>query len=88
MALTGTSYTFGQIAVEATGLLMRRGRELFQDTQSVMAFYGSLLGDIPYPSFTLAVVERNQPGGHSPPYFAALSHPQPATPNEWAADPA
>ena len=53
-----------------------------------MKFYGSVLSDIPYQSFTLAVVERDQPGGHSPPYFAALSQPPPATPISWRTDPA
>ena len=69
-------------------MLQRRARELSEEAQRVLKFYGSLLGDIPYQSFTLAVVERNQPGGHSPPYFAALSHPPPATPIAWRADPA
>ena len=69
-------------------MLQRRGRELFDETQRVMKFYGSVVSDIPYPSFTLAIVERDQPGGHSPPYFAALSHPPPATPISWRTDPA
>jgi hypothetical protein len=86
--LTGASYTFGEIAVESSGLLQRRARELFVETQRVMTFYGSILSDIPYPSFTLAIVERNQPGGHSPPYFATLSQPPPATPISWRTDPA
>ena len=86
--LTGASYTFGEISVSSSGLLQRRGRELFDEAQRVMKFYGSLVSDIPYPSFTLAIVERDQPGGHSPPYFAALSHPPPATPISWRTDPA
>ena len=86
--LTGASYTFGEISVSSSGLLQRRGRELFDETQRVMKFYGSVMSDIPYPSFTLAIVERDQPGGHSPPYFAALSHPPPATPISWRTDPA
>jgi hypothetical protein len=86
--LTGASYTFGEISVESSSMLQRRGRELFDETQRVMKFYGSLVSDIPYPSFTLAIVERDQPGGHSPPYFAALSHPPPATPISWRMDPA
>ncbi|HET9468162.1 MAG TPA: M1 family aminopeptidase, partial [Vicinamibacterales bacterium] len=86
--LTGASYTFGEISVSSSGLLQRRGRELFDETQRVMKFYGSVVSDIPYPSFTLAIVERDQPGGHSPPYFAALSHPPPATPISWRTDPA
>lgn len=86
--LTGASYTFGEITVASSSMLQRRGRELFDETQRVMKFYGSVVSDIPYPSFTLALVERNQPGGHSPPYFAALSHPPPATPISWRTDPA
>ena len=86
--LTGASYTFGEINVESSSMLQRRGRELFDETQRVMKFYGSVVSDIPYPSFTLAIVEREQPGGHSPPYFAALSHPPPATPISWRTDPA
>ncbi len=86
--MTGVSYTFGQISVQSSGMLARRGRELFEDAQRVMKFYGSLVSDIPYQSFTLAMVERNQPGGHSPPYFAALSQPPPATPIAWRSDPA
>ena len=87
-SLTGASYTFGEIMVESSGMLQRKARELFEETQRVMKFYGSVVSDIPYPSFTLAVVEREQPGGHSPPYFAALSHPPPSTPVSWRADPA
>jgi hypothetical protein len=86
--LTGASYTFGEITVVSSNMLQRRGRELFDEAQRVMKFYGSVVSDIPYPSFTLAMVEREQPGGHSPPYFAALSHPPPATPISWRTDPA
>src|SRR5436190_21794377 len=53
-----------------------------------MMCFGTLMGDIPYQSFTLALMERNFPGGHSPPYFAALSQPPPATPIAWRTDPA
>ena len=81
--MAGVAYTFGDVHVEANGILERRARELADETQRVMKFYGSILGDVPYQSFTLAVIERNQPGGHSPPYFAALSQPPPATPISW-----
>ena len=87
-SLSGVSYHVTELAVEATSMLQRRARELSTLTQDVMKFFGTLMGDIPYQSFTLAVVERNMPGGHSPPYFAALSQPPPATPIAWRADPA
>ena len=86
--LAGVAYTFGDFHVESSSMLQRRAREVFDEGQRVMKFYGSLLGDVPYQSFTVAVVERNQPGGHSPPYFAALSHPPPSTPVLWRSDPA
>ena len=86
--LSGVSYNAGEISVIANGMLQRRGRELFAETQRVMAFYGSIMSDIPYQTFTLALVEREQPGGHSPPYFATLSLPPPTTPIAWRADPA
>jgi hypothetical protein len=86
--LAGVSYHFADLAIEASGMLQRRARELSPQTQDVLKFFGTLMGDIPYQSFTLAVVERNMPGGHSPPYFAALSQPPPATPIAWRTDPA
>jgi hypothetical protein len=88
VAKRGVSYTFGEVTVHSSGMLARRGRDLFDEVLRVMKFYGSLMSDIPYPTFTLAIVERNQPGGHSPPYFAALSQPPPATPISWRTDPA
>ena len=47
-----------------------------------------LLGDSPYPSFTVAVVENDLPGGHSPGYFAALNQPLPSSNLNWRNDPA
>ena len=45
-----------------------------------MRFYQSVIGDSPYPSFTLTLVENLLPGGHSPPYFALLNQPLPNSP--------
>jgi hypothetical protein len=87
LSLSGVSYNQADMSVESSGMLKRRALELSDTAQDVLKFYATLLGDIPYQSFTLAVVERNTPGGHSPPYFAALSQPPPATPIAWRADP-
>jgi hypothetical protein len=87
-SLAGVSYHVSELAVESSGMLQRRARELSIEIQDVLKFFGTLMGDLPYQSFTLAVVERNLPGGHSPPYFAALSQPPPATPIAWRNDPA
>jgi Peptidase family M1 domain len=88
LPLAGVSYNSTDISVESSGMLKRRALELSEIAQDVLKFYGTLLDDIPYQSFTLAVVERSTPGGHSPPYFAALSQPPPATPIAWRTDPA
>jgi Peptidase family M1 domain len=84
----GVSYLQAEVSVESSSMLKRRALELSSIAQDVLRFYGSLVDDIPYQSFSLAVVERRTPGGHSPPYFAALSQPPPATPVAWRSDPA
>tara|TARA_B110000116_G_scaffold107509_2_gene93393 strand:+ start:104 stop:1099 length:996 start_codon:yes stop_codon:yes gene_type:complete len=56
----------------------------------IAAFYGTLLGDIPYPSMTVATTDSRQPGGHSPAYFAVMNHPLPQAPGvivSWKTDP-
>ncbi len=84
----GVSYSQADLSVESSGMLKRRAQELSIITQDVLTFFGSLVDDIPYQDFTLAVVERSTPGGHSPAYFAALSQPPPTTPIAWRSDPA
>ena len=64
-----------------------RGREMAERTASVLAFYAGLVGDAPYPSFTLAVGESDRPGGHSPPYFAVLNQVVPGSRFVWRNDP-
>jgi hypothetical protein len=64
-----------------------RGREVATRAVPILAYYGSLLGDFPYPTLTLAIVENDLPGGHSPPYFAQLHQPPPMAPVLWRNDP-
>ena len=52
-----------------------------------MRFYQSLLGDAPYPTFTIAAIESELPGGHSPPYFVVLNQPPLTSQYEWRNDP-
>jgi hypothetical protein len=85
---TGVSYSQADVSVEASGMFKRRATDLASVTQDVLKFYGTVMNDLPYQSFSLAVVERTTPGGHSPPYFAALSQPPPAAPISWRTDPA
>jgi aminopeptidase N len=53
----------------------------------IIGYYAGVLGGAPYPDFTLAGIDDNLPGGHSPPYFAILHQPLPTTPYLWSSDP-
>jgi hypothetical protein len=63
-----------------------RARHLAAQAGEIFGFYGTLVGDAPYPSFTLGVTERETPGGHSPAYFAVVDQPQ-QTGLTWRSDP-
>jgi hypothetical protein len=54
---------------------LKRAREVAERAADIAGFYQSLLDDSPYPSFALALVEGDRPGGHSPGYFAVLNQP-------------
>ena len=64
------------------------GRELVAPVSDVLRFYSGLLGDAPFESATVAILESNLPGGHSPGYFAMLNRPVVGTPVTWQNDPA
>ena len=76
------------LSVEANPRQVQRGRELASRTADIALFYQSIIGDSPYPSFTVAVVESDLPGGHSPAYFAMLNQPLPSSGLVWRNDPA
>ncbi|MGD9903568.1 MAG: M1 family aminopeptidase [Vicinamibacterales bacterium] len=82
----------GRNTVELTVLANRRqenrGREALVTAADILRFYASLIGDAPYPAFTIAMLENDLPGGHSPAYFAVLNNPLPTTPFVWRNDPA
>jgi hypothetical protein len=75
------------LTVEANPRQTNRGRDLAERAASIATFYESLLGDAPYPSFTVALIENDLPGGHSPGYFAALNQPLPSSTLNWRNDP-
>ena len=75
------------LSVEANPRQANRGRDLAGRAAGIATFYESLLGDMPYPSFTIALVENDLPGGHSPGYFAALNQPLPTSTLNWRNDP-
>src|SRR5207302_1977329 len=79
-ALTGKVYDSLNLSVEANPRQVQRGREIAGRAADIALFYQSILGDSPYSSFTVALVESDLPGGHSPGYFAMLNQPLPASP--------
>ncbi len=78
---------FLSLIVQANPRQTGRARTLAERTTAVLEYYASLLGDAPYPSFTLAVAESELPGGHSPPYFAVLNQTLPMAAVVWRNDP-
>jgi hypothetical protein len=87
--LVGTTYRSLSLSVEANPRQVSRGRDLADRAADIATFYQSILDDSPYPSFTVALIENELPGGHSPGYFAALNQPMPtATALSWRNDPA
>ena len=65
-----------------------RARNCWSAREDIAGVYAGILHDVPYPGFTLAVLESYVPGGHSPAYFAALNQPLPTSPFSWRDDPA
>ena len=65
-----------------------RGRDALGNAADILRFYAALMGDAPYPTFSVAMLESDLPGGHSPAYFAVLNNPLPTTPFVWRNDPA
>lgn len=85
--MIGMGFQKVDIQVVANARQLGRGRDLAPRAVDILDFYGSLLGDFPYPTLTLAVVENELPGGHSPPYVAQLHQPPPMAPVVWRNDP-
>ena len=75
------------VAVHANPRQVGRGRQMSAQAAAILGVYGEVLGDFPYPSLTLALVDDALPGGHSPAYFALVNQPLPATKFTWANDP-
>ncbi len=76
-----------ELVVKANPRQVGRARSLAEQSSAILQFYSSIVGEAPYPSFTLAVTENEVPGGHSPAYFAVLNQVLPNTPVVWRNDP-
>jgi hypothetical protein len=76
------------LSVDSNPRQQHRGRALMRPAEDILRFYTSLVGDAPYASATIALVESALPGGHSPAYFSMLNEPQDAAALSWRGDPA
>jgi hypothetical protein len=76
-----------EVEVVATARMAGRNRQTAERAASILGYFGRLVGDIPYPSMTIAALDDNLPGGHSPAYFVALHQPLPTSPYSWVSDP-
>jgi hypothetical protein len=76
------------VAVEAQPRLGGHGRQIATQVEDIMTFYAGLVGEAPFTSMTIALVESQLPGGHSPGYFAVLNDPVPMSAATWRGDPA
>jgi hypothetical protein len=87
VALDGAEGDSLKLAIEAQPRQLVAGRRLTSEAADVARFYAGLVGDAPYPSFTIALVENDLPGGHSPAYFALVHTPKPMMRYAWRNDP-
>lgn len=85
--LAGVSYNSLNVTVAGHPRQAGRGRDFAERTADIVRLYSSLVGDTPYPSFTLALIEGERPGGHSPAYFAQVLQPMPNSPFSFRNDP-
>jgi hypothetical protein len=76
------------LAVIANRRQIAKGREMVGTAAEIVRFYSSIVGDIPFDSLTVAMVENTLPGGHSPAYVVMINNPSPLAPFSWRNDPA
>jgi hypothetical protein len=76
-----------QLTVTANPRQSGRLRQYAEQSSSILSTYAGILDDIPYPTFTLTLVDDPLPGGHSPAYFALLHQPLPTGNYSWRNDP-
>jgi hypothetical protein len=74
------------VSIVATPRSTNPARALAARTSDILHFYAALVGEAPYSSFTLATVDENIPGGHSPAYLTLLRERLPTSQILWRAD--
>jgi hypothetical protein len=81
----GVPLTHGNVLANARQ--MGRGRDIAPVAADVMRFYSGMMQDTPYESLTIAMLEHDVPGGHSPAYFAIINNAAPFSRLYWGNDP-
>ncbi len=76
------------LSIDANPRQQSRGREVAATSEAVVRYYASRLGDCPFPSLSVAVIENDTPGGHSPAYLSIVNQPLAGSPVTWMNDPA
>ena len=87
---SGVVYDVVELSVETNPRSAERIGEYQARAQDILEFYGSIMGDVPYPTFTLTLSDSILPGGHSPAYFSVLNQQLPQGPGmqwSWGDDP-
>ena len=75
------------VDVVATPRLLRANRAVPERTAQILEYFASLIGEAPYPDFSLATLDAEIPSGHSPAYFAVWNQPSLPTGLSWRSDP-
>ena len=83
----GVYYNALDLTVTSNPRQAGRIRSFMAQTSTILSRYADIVGDLPYPSFNLALVDDPLPGGHSPAYFALLHQPLPTSNYTWRNDP-
>jgi peptidase M1-like protein len=75
------------LEVVSTPRMIGKNRQTLSRLSNIMSFFSTTIGEAPYSNFTLAALDDNLPGGHSPAFFAVIHQPLPTTPFSWSDDP-
>jgi Peptidase family M1 domain len=76
-----------RLDVRSTPRIAGANRQLPARVAEMVRVFADILGEAPYPTLTVASVDDNLPGGHSPAFFAIWLQPLSTTPFSWANDP-
>ena len=87
LALGSDAATSVALDVISTSRMLSRNRQTAARAADILSFYADQIGEAPYPTLTIAGLDDNLPGGHSPASFVALHQPLPTTPYNWSDDP-